>query len=759
MTDNEHFNLRNFLIDGERYVSLCEFKNTFFPGIGKSAFSNRAKKSRAKCIKANEEQLQILKKDHGPRKGGYFLLSLCDAKNILSQKSSDRNQLLLTKHEVQEMDNGLSEPLNLLAEQSDNDSNQNGKDSNRIDNMSEDISLVVEINEGIEDEGETGCDFREPDTKKTLDGGEIVDSEKSENLTAENKNEPMLQEECDHSIQESRYETVPKDFSNVTTSETASQFKLTDSTSTEIVQPKLSSRSHKRRTVRDNELDTCIRREIDSFKKFWTMELNPKRATQAICNSTISKVEERLRQFLWFVSHKKEISLTSLTVCAEIGLCTEYIDYLSTERNLSKGTQTLMVQSLLYVCKWLESSDNYQADYSSSVSGLRNLQSQLQRGYEQLRRKKQATTPVLKMHWAQVLNCLRQLKYDYDNFSGKCKLQHARLCQEFLCLLLFSTVSPNRNLDFILIRIIDERISSKNSKSKNSISDISECNDKEANFLVIKKNGEMALEDNIYKTVKTYGLSNVELTEISYLCRYLLEFIDIHRKRLIFGEEHNFLFVNTDGEPFETSGQFTTYVNKIFQNYFDINNVGFSQLRHSVVTYFLSEKKVTDDMKSSLSRLMKHSSRTQKLCYNVPDVNEQKIDAIRLLSQTTAQMIGEEESQVEDSKDDESDPPQINQIVACVDSSSTAKSPQIYLGKVVGLKTRQRIAVLAEMENLHYMKHNHYILKIGSTFSESYNALVYPVDVIYKDKLNLYELRTSKKDIHNYIFENLKTGQ
>ena len=77
----------------------------------------------------------------------------------------------------------------------------------------------------------------------------------------------------------------------------------------------------------------------------------------------------------------------------------------------------------------------------------------------------------------------------------------------------------------------------------------------------------------------------------------------------------------------------------------------------------------------------------------------------------------------------------------------------IYLGKVVRVKTSTRRVLLAELESLHYIKDHQYILEPGSTFEESFESLGCPVDCIYKETVKCYELRTSKRDIHQYIFE------
>ena len=131
--------------------------------------------------------------------------------------------------------------------------------------------------------------------------------------------------------------------------------------------------------------------------------------------------------------------------------------------------------------------------------------------------------------------------------------------------------------------------------------------------------------------------------------------------------DHDYLFLKNDGRPSLALDQFTVRVSGIFEHFCGVKHIGFLQLRHSVITYFLTEMKVNEDMRQSLSRLMKHSSRTQRRTYNMEDFNEEKKEAIKVLSETTAQ------------------------IVACVNRISTLKKPIIYLAMVVRVKTSTRI--------------------------------------------------------------------
>ena len=214
--------------------------------------------------------------------------------------------------------------------------------------------------------------------------------------------------------------------------------------------------------------------------------------------------------------------------------------------------------------------------------------------------------------------------------------------------------------------------------------------DPDYNYLVLEENGDIHLDDWVYKTVKTYGWSTVNISNIVYLSTSLTQYIDKYRPSLMGSHDHDYLFLTNDGRPSLASDQFTVRVSGIFEHFSGVKHIGFLQLRHSVITYFLTEMKVNEDMRQSLSRLMKHSSRTQRRTYNMEDFNEEKKEAIKVLSETTAQMIGEG-TEILDIDDDHQLLPFVNQIVACVNRISTLKKPIIYLAMVVRVKTSTRI--------------------------------------------------------------------
>ena len=138
-----------------------------------------------------------------------------------------------------------------------------------------------------------------------------------------------------------------------------------------------------------------------------------------------------------------------------------------------------------------------------------------------------------------------------------------------MILLLFSSLSPNRNLDFILIHIFDSK------KTKSTV-----LQDPDYNFLVLEENEDIHLDEWIYKTVKTYGWSTANISNTVYLSTSFTQYIDKYKPNLIGSHDHYYLFSTNVGRLFLALDQFTVHVNGIFEHFCVVKHIGFSQLRH-----------------------------------------------------------------------------------------------------------------------------------------------------------------------------------
>ena len=114
-------------------------------------------------------------------------------------------------------------------------------------------------------------------------------------------------------------------------------------------------------------------------------------------------------------------------------------------------------------------------------------------------------------------------------------------------------------------------------------------------------------------------------------------------------------------------------------------------------------------------------------------------------------VISSDESGRDDGSDstcDDSLRVQKDDIVALVESDSSVEEPKILLGRVQ--RIHKKAVLLAWLEPMAKGKYRFSIG--GKTWWEDTSSLVYPVDIVYCQKTNMYTLRTPLIDIHNYIF-------
>ena len=231
-------------------------------------------------------------------------------------------------------------------------------------------------------------------------------------------------------------------------------------------------------------------------------------------------------------------------------------------------------------------------------------------------------------------------------------------------------------------------------------------------------------------------------------------------------------------------------------------NVSVNTLRSSFVTHLLSEERLDgldERMKEQFAAAMRHStahvsrhtpqykytciehvclSVQQKRTYDRRTTNERVGKAVDLMGRVTATQLQEdsfspEESHGDDSNDEttgvaassSSSPPSHHchslpyregDIVAVVDECSTRKKPVFILGKVLQLLKRRQalLAHLAPQQGEEEEGATRFKLRVGSTtWLESLDAVVFPVDVEFDDRDRLYRLRTSPLEIHESLEE------
>ena len=222
------------------------------------------------------------------------------------------------------------------------------------------------------------------------------------------------------------------------------------------------------------------------------------------------------------------------------------------------------------------------------------------------------------------------------------------------------------------------------------------------------------------------------------------------RPRLLSGKEHDYFFVNQRGDPFSLTS-FSNYISAMFEKHFSVK-LTTADMRKAVVNHFLTLPQSGDySLRESFATLMKHSVRTQKRYYDERPLAQKKSRALDLLASVASRSVGDDSVEVLSDSDEEGNVeylPTPGEFVALVAANSTAKFPEISVGRVIRLTEDRKTAYLAEFSEEAPGK---FKLSAGKSFREDVSALVYPIDIVYLHSNGEYELRTPKIDIHREV--------
>ena len=145
----------------------------------------------------------------------------------------------------------------------------------------------------------------------------------------------------------------------------------------------------------------------------------------------------------------------------------------------------------------------------------------------------------------------------------------------------------------------------------------------------------------------------------------------------------------------------------------------------------------------------------QRRTYDRRTSGERLRGAVAVLGRSTLRQLGETEFSDDEDKADEEDEEDetsfaVGDIVAAVEESSTRQSPRVLLGKILRINFTKREVLLAHMApHTDEEGGKCYRLVVGrDTWSESFAALVFPVDVEFSRRHQVYRLRTDPLDIH-----------
>jgi len=484
----------------------------------------------------------------------------------------------------------------------------------------------------------------------------------------------------------------------------------------------------------ESEMTPELRDHMARLRRYYTDGINFNRQGCALQPSTVHKMVERASGFLWFAKHMKGLEPT-LSICADPILVQEFAHFLIEQRKLKSVTASRYVSAFISVVKVLNSERGESSVCPSALEKLRTIQRQLEASSKKERLALKATKPVAdkKIVYPELLELCRELKWQVDELSG---IEQARCAMDLCLILLYASANPGRVKEYVTLRIYSGQSAHA-------------CLDQ--NFICFNEDDTVVLIENDYKTKNTYGPSRTELSELPFLVYYLRVYRQKLRPRLLMGSTHDYFFVNHKGQPFSGSS-FTGYISALFDKHFSVK-LTTNDLRKCVVDYFLSLPESGDyTLRESLAAVMKHSVRTQKRHYDERPLAEKKSRAIAFLGSMASRAMETEAVEIDCIGEDDEGfldaLPSNGELVALVASDSTLGDPKVLVAKVLRYSQDRKTVYLAHYAEVEACK---FKLEAGKCYTERANSIIYPVDIAYHYSSGLYELRTSKLDIHNQV--------
>ena len=485
-------------------------------------------------------------------------------------------------------------------------------------------------------------------------------------------------------------------------------------------------------TLSEAEMSPGLRSEFSEIRKFYSDELNCNREGAALQNNTIDKMLERTSIFLWYLKHVKKLE-PALVHCANAQLVQEFVQFMMARRGTKPVTCSRYISALINVRKVRLDSECQEAS-SEALEKVRAIQRQLERLARRERVDSLARKPESdKVVYSELLELCRELKWEVQEQSGTAQ---ARSCMNLCLLLLYCAANPGRAKEYVTLRIYRDQDADQ---SKNQ------------NFICFNEDGGVVLFEDDYKTRSTYGPNRTDLTALSFLTYYLKLYRSKFRPLLLCGKEHDYFFVNQRGDAF-SQASYGNYVGALFERYFD-RRLTTTDIRKAVVNYFLTLPQSGDySLRESFATLMKHSVRTQKRYYDERPLAQKKSKALDFLGSVASRGLGEGPVEVVSDEDEDLNIeflPAPGEFVALVASNSTKSHPEVLVAKVLRLSEDKKTAYLAEFSEL---EPGQYRLKAGKSYKEAVDALIYPIDIVYSHSNGVYELRTSKSEIHQQVY-------
>lgn len=488
---------------------------------------------------------------------------------------------------------------------------------------------------------------------------------------------------------------------------------------------------------------------LKKLSEFLTSKNDMDRTAPPSSHGTADKHLERIRCFL-NVSYSRHPEVSDdVARCLNLTNITAYLDFLFTRRKLKESTVRNHLSSLIEIIKYCRAKCiSLEVPHMELLEKLRYKTRLFNQNIVRHRDLALANGTASKFNWETLLDVLRQTIDKFEictDIDVKCKLS------QFLCIFLIQTmVCPTRIKELASLKIKEE-----------STDDIQEG----GNFLIRNAQGKLSIVFGNYKTVETYGQKRVDLwadDNHGIVQKHLINHLKLYRKRLLRGQLHNSLFVNSAGMPFASESSLSSYISKEYSALVGIPITSHT-LRHAFWTWVFSNKDIeqNDYLVSSIARVLNHSVRTVRKYYNDQDPIELERNGLNFISGHTKRFLEDGHSSavnyafdtdgnVHDT-DDAGALPVPGDICAFVEAASTAKKPLFILAKILRWNKSLTMVLVSQLSRNNDETDLCYEMQITASWWEPRDAIVWPLDIVYSPMKACYVLRTKPKCIHDRI--------
>ena len=548
----------------------------------------------------------------------------------------------------------------------------------------------------------------------------------------------------------------------------SSNIELTSFSTDNAVKKPLSS---KVTCLPDEYVSDDLRQSLDDLKNFVTVTVNLLRRCNKFRESTLNKLMERVSCFLNFcrirLGGNEQLNLN---VINNFELVQEYIDYQLNDRKLNISTVVRCLTALINLANFVHRMCTY-VNSCVELTRLRDVQRHL--SVEQ-REKDVAVKAGLhgdenrsRFMYSHILKTVRNLREKVEEDQG-CSdgEKYVRTLHDFVLICVYLTSMCGRSKELYSLQLFDERKKGSPFQFDFRI---------DCNVLVYHRDQRtITIYENDFKTVRTHGPSKFVIDQSMWILFYLKKYIAL-RESLLRGKLHKYLFLSlsTSGRSF-TSSSFSNYLAGLFQREVNVRAVT-NKMRHAMVTYVMSlPESESLKLQESLASLMRHSLKHQQQTYcdiSRQDQTSLSRDLLNKSVEVAANPVVEEKEEEHsngliggggvpsfgDSSTSKSSliswqqhSPAVGDVVALVDGSSTCYDDAAIFLAVIRFSKDESEALLMEFREI-AGEQSLYHAVVDSSWCESTDSLIFPVDVVWDRKRRAYELRSSVADIYGTV--------